>query len=215
MQIKPEYTIHQQNSHLGWDNSIQPVQKVPSGTILEFETLDASGGQITQKSTVDDVSNLDFSKVNPVTGPVFVEGAKPGDALKITILEFKPSGWGWTAVIPGFGLLGDEFQEPALYIWEYDPVSLKPASFIKGITVPLKPFPGTIGLAPALEGTHSIVNPRRVGGNMDTSDLSVGTELYLPVEVEGALFAMGDAHAAQGDGEVCGTAIESPMIVNV
>ena len=79
----------------------------------------------------------------------------------------------------------------------------------------MKPFPGTIGVAPAPSGAHSVVNPRPVGGNMDTRDLSAGSVLYLPVEVPGALFSLGDAHAAQGDGEVCGTAIESPMQVTV
>jgi acetamidase/formamidase len=164
---------------------------------------------------LEDVKNIDFEKVNPVTGPVYVDGAEPGDALKVTILSLKPSGWGWSAVIPGFGLLADQFEEPALHIWKYDPISLAPAPFLKGATVPLKPFPGTIGLAPAPEGDHSVVNPRRVGGNMDTRDLSEGTVLYLPVEVPGALLSLGDAHAAQGDGEVCGTAIESPMHVTV
>ncbi len=81
--------------------------------------------------------------------------------------------------------------------------------------MPLKPFTGTIGLAPAAAGLHSIVAPRRVGGNMDIRDLSAGTELFLPVEVAGALFSVGDTHAAQGDGEVCGTAIESPMRVTL
>ena len=84
-----------------------------------------------------------------------------------------------------------------------------------GGKVPLKPFAGTIGLALAEPGLHSIVPPRRVGGNMDIRDMSVGTELYLPVEVDGALFSIGDTHAAQGDGEVCGTAIESPMQITV
>ncbi|UCF95548.1 MAG: acetamidase/formamidase family protein [Desulfobacterales bacterium] len=205
----------QEQSHFGWDRSIPPVLKISSGRVVAFETLDASGGQISSTSTLADVQNLDFSKVNPVTGPVYIEEAEPGDALKVTLLGFKPSGWGWTAVIPGFGLLADEFVEPALYIWEYDPETLAPAAFLKGVRVPLKPFPGTIGVAPAPEGEHSVVNPRRVGGNMDTRDLGGGTELYLPVEVPGALFSMGDAHAAQGDGEVCGTAIESPMEVTV
>ena len=190
------------------------VNVVP-GSILEIEAVDAGGGQITSDSTLEDVKNIDFEKVNPVTGPVYVDGAEPGDALKVTILSLKPSGWGWSAVIPGFGLLADQFEEPALHIWKYDPISLAPAPYLKGATVPLKPFPGTIGVAPAPEGDHSVVNPRRVGGNMDTRDLSEGTVLFLPVEVPGALLSLGDAHAAQGDGEVCGTAIESPMHVTV
>jgi acetamidase/formamidase len=177
--------------------------------------VDASGGQISPDSTVADVADLDLSKVNPVTGPVFVDGAEPGDALKVSFLSFVPSGWGWTAIIPGFGLLADQFEEPALHIWKYDPETLEPAVYRSGIRVPLKPFAGTIGLAPAEEGQHSVVNPRRVGGNMDTRDLNAGSDLYLPVEVPGALFSLGDVHATQGDGEICGTAIESPMQVRV
>ena len=157
------------------------------------------------------MATLDFEKVNPVTGPIFVDGAKPGDALKVTIDEFRPSGFGWTANIPGFGLLADQFTDPALHLWSYDESAAMPAMFSPAAKVPLKPFAGTIGLAPAEPGLHSVVPPRRVGGNMDIRDLAAGTVLYLPVEVEGALFSVGDTHAVQGDGEVCGTAIESPM----
>ena len=94
-------------------------------------------------------------------------------------------------------------------------MELTPCAYGPGGRVPLKPFCGTIGVAPAETGTHSIVPPRRVGGNMDIRDLAGGTVLYLPVEVDGALFSVGDTHAAQGDGEVCGTAIESPMDVGL
>lgn len=206
-----DYTIHGSHHHFGWDNSFPPAQVVAPGSTIEFECLDASGGQLTAGSTVADVGTLDFGKINPVTGPIFVEGAEPGDALKITIESFKPSGFGWTANIPGFGLLADDFKEPALTIWKYDPASLEPALFGKEGRVPLKPFAGTIGCAPAEPGHHSVVPPRRIGGNLDIRDLAAGTVLYLPVEVAGALFSVGDTHAAQGDGEVCGTAIESPM----
>jgi acetamidase/formamidase len=156
---------------------------------------------------------LDFSRINPLVGPVHVEGAEPGDILQVTVLSFAPSGWGWTANIPGFGLLAEEFKQPALHLWRYDPATLAPALFGPWGKVPLKPFAGTIGVAPAEPGLHSVVPPRRVGGNMDVRDLAHGTELFLPVEVAGALFSVGDTHAAQGDGEVCGTAIESPMRV--
>jgi len=208
-----DHTIHGAHHHFGWDRSIPPVLTVAPGTTIAFECLDASGGQLTKDSTLADVGALDFGKVNPVTGPVFIDGAEPGDAVKVTIHEFQPSGFGWTANIPGFGLLADQFTEPALHIWKYDAASLAPALYGPGGKVPLKPFAGTIGLAPAEPGLHSVVPPRRVGGNMDIRDLAAGTELYLPVENAGALFSIGDTHAAQGDGEVCGTAIESPMNV--
>ncbi|WP_027169144.1 acetamidase/formamidase family protein [Mesorhizobium sp. WSM3224] len=208
-----DYTIHGRHHHFGWDNSFAPAERVAPGSTIEFQCLDSSGGQLKPDSTVADAAKLDFAKVNPVTGPIFVDGAEPGDALKVTIEMFKPSGFGWTANIPGFGLLADDFKEPALNIWKYDAASLEPALFGKNARVPLKPFAGTIGNALAENGLHSVVPPRRVGGNLDIRDLAAGTTLYLPVEVTGALFSIGDTHAAQGDGEVCGTAIESPMDV--
>ncbi|MBI1416025.1 MAG: acetamidase [Limimaricola sp.] len=212
------YTIHGAQHHFGWDNSIAPVERVEPGSTILFHCHDSSAGQLGPSSTVEDVKTLDFGKINPVSGPLWVEGAEPGDALKITIDSFAPQaqggkGWGWTANIPGFGLLADQFTDPALHVWTYDPDSLAPALWGKEGRVPLKPFAGTIGVAPAEKGLHSIVPPRRVGGNMDIRDLAAGTTLYLPVEVAGALFSVGDTHAAQGDGEVCGTAIESPMDV--
>ncbi len=208
-----DHTIHKHHHHVGWDHSIAPVLTVAPGESVEFEVFEASGGQLSPSSIVDDVGRMDFGKINPVTGPVSVDGAEPGDVLKVTLLSFTPSGWGWTANIPGFGLLADQFEDPALHLWQYDPATMTPAFFGHWGKVPLKPFTGTIGVAPGEPGLHSIVPPRRVGGNMDVRDLATGTELYLPVEVAGALFSVGDTHAAQGDGEVCGTAIESPMSV--
>ena len=187
--------------------------RIGPGETIEFQTIDASGGQLTLASKAADLGHLDFEKVNPVTGPVFIEGAEPGDAIKVTMLEFTASGWGWTGNIPGFGLLADQFKEPHLQLWKYDAAAMSPAMYGPGGRVPIKPFCGTIGLAPAEPGQHSIVPPRRVGGNMDIRDLGAGVELYLPVEVKGGLFSVGDTHAAQGDGEVCGTAIESPIAV--
>ncbi|MBP1848787.1 acetamidase/formamidase family protein [Rhizobium halophytocola] len=207
------YTIHSAQHHFGWDNALSPAERVTPGSTIRFECLDASGGYLTAHSTLDDLIALDFSKTNPVSGPIYIEGAEPGDAIKVTLESFKPSGFGWTANIPGFGLLADQFEDPALTLWSYDATGLTPALFGDHARVPLKPFTGTIGLAPAEPGQHSVIPPRRVGGNLDIRDLSAGAELYLPVEVAGALFSVGDTHAAQGDGEVCGTAIESPMEV--
>ncbi|MBI2800726.1 MAG: acetamidase/formamidase family protein [Gammaproteobacteria bacterium] len=211
--MKCQHTIHHAQGHYGWDNANPPVLHIAPGETVECHPLDASNGLITPASTVADIARLDFAKVNPVVGPVYIDGAKPGDALKVTLLGFTPSGWGWTANIPGFGLLADQFTEPHLHLWKYDAASMTPALYGPGGRVPLKPFCGTIGLAPAAAGLHSVVPPRRVGGNMDIRDLAAGTELYLPVEVNGGLFSVGDTHAAQGDGEVCGTAIESPCAV--
>ncbi|MFO1310851.1 MAG: acetamidase/formamidase family protein [Burkholderiales bacterium] len=208
-------TLHHHQGHLGWSSAFEPALRVEPGATVEFEVLDASGGQILPSSTAADIPRLDFAKVNPVVGPVYIDGAQPGDAVKVTILSFTSSGWGWTGVIPGFGLLADQFPAPALHVWSYDAGTLAPAMYGTGGRIPLRPFCGTIGLAPAEPGVHSIVPPRRVGGNMDIHDIAAGTELWLPVEVEGGLFSVGDTHAAQGDGEVCGTAIESPMSLAV
>ena len=213
MCVTCDHTIHRKNHNFGWNRDFTPALTAKSGQTIHFECLDSSGGQLGLHSTAKDIATLDFSKINPVTGPVYVEGAEPGDALKVTIRKFIPSGLGWTANIPGFGLLADQFKDPALHIWKYDTTTMAPALYGPKGRVPLKPFAGTIGVVPAEAGLHSIVPPRNVGGNLDIRDLSEGTTLYLPVEVKGALFSIGDTHAAQGDGEVCGTAIESQMDV--
>jgi len=205
--------IHRGARHCGWDNTLPPHLTVAPGDTVEFEVLDAAGGQIDRHAGVEALGRLDFAAVNPVTGPVCVDGAEPGDQLVVTVLGFTPSGWGWTANIPGFGLLADQFTTPALHHWHYDPAGAAPMLYGHYARVPLRPFAGTLGVAPAAPGLHSVVPPRRVGGNLDIRDLTAGTVLYLPVEVAGALFSVGDTHAAQGDGEVCGTAVESPMSV--
>lgn len=208
-----KHTIHSLHHHVGWDNSLEAVMEVEPGAVLTFETIDSSGAQLHKDATLEDLVRLDFSKVNPVTGPVRVLGAEPGDALKVSIRELKPSGWGWTANIPGFGLLAEDFVEPYLKTWHLEDATS--GEFLNGIHVPLRAFPGTIGVAPNEAGLHSVVPPRTCGGNMDVRDLTAGSTLFLPVQVEGALFSVGDTHAAQGDGEVCGTAIESPMEITL
>ncbi|MFM2476447.1 acetamidase/formamidase family protein [Celerinatantimonas sp. MCCC 1A17872] len=204
-------TIHDVNHHGVWDNSIEPVMTIKPGETVHFECLDSSGGQITKDSDVSVLSTLSMDLLNPVTGPVYVDGAQPGDILKVSIEQFIPSGFGWSAIIPGFGLLQDQFKDPALHLWHYDRHQMGACAYGDFAHVPLKPFAGTIGVAPAQSGQHSVIPPRQVGGNLDIRDLSAGSTLYLPVEVAGALFSVGDTHAAQGDGEVCGTAIESQM----
>ena len=213
MSITPDYVIHKHHFHNGWDNAYRPAAKIGPGEVVQFEITDASGGQITETSTVDVFKRYDPEKVNPVTGPIYIDNAEPGDTLKISVLSLDPSGWGWTAILPDFGLLADQFKEPHLHLWHFDKSVRTPATFCDSARVPLKPMIGTIGVAPAEEGFHSILPPRNVGGNMDIRDLNEGAILYLPVAVTGALFSVGDTHTAQGDGEVCGTAIESAIDV--
>jgi acetamidase/formamidase len=197
-----------------WDNSIEPALEIESGEAVELHVRDASDEQIHKRSGVEDVGNLDFSHVNPVSGPVFVKGVKPGDVLQVELVEFKPPEWGWTAIIPGFGLLAEEFPEPWLRISEVDAAAGR-VRWSERVTLAHRPFPGTLGVALPEPGEHPIVPPSRFGGNMDVKHLRAGVTLLLPVGVEGALFSLGDTHAAQGDGEVCGTAIETAMDVVV
>ncbi|TMV42248.1 acetamidase, partial [Thioclava sp. BHET1] len=154
MCINCNHTIHARQHHFGWDNSFAPVQHVAPGETVLFHCHDSSAGQIDLSATVETVTAMDFGKINPVSGPIYVEGAEPGDALKITIDSFAPQraagkGWGWTANIPGFGLLADQFTDPALTLWSYDPDTLSPALWGTEARVPLKPFAGTIGVAQA------------------------------------------------------------------
>jgi acetamidase/formamidase len=195
-----------------WDNSLVPALEVESGEAVELHVRDASDEQIHRDSGVEDVTKLDFTHVNPVSGPVFVKGARPGDVLAVELLEFRPPEWGWTAIIPGFGLLADEYPEPWLRISGVD-AEAAAVRFADGISLPYRPFPGTVGVAPSEPGEHPILPPSRFGGNMDTKHLRAGATLFLPVGAEGALFSLGDTHAAQGDGEVCGTAVEAAMDV--
>ncbi|KAJ3839893.1 Formamidase [Lentinula raphanica] len=210
------HSVARHQSHLAWDNSIQPILRVKSGETVKFDCLDASNGQITPESTVSNVSSLVFSNLDQVNGPIFVEDAQPGDTLKVEVLSIETADWGWTACIPGFGLLSDEFPEPALKIWKLD----KEEGFAyfdqeKGIKIPLRPFAGEMGVARKETGSFSTIPPYNTGGNIDTKHVTAGATLYLPIEVEGALFSMGDGHAAQGDGEVCGTAIETPIVAEL
>lgn len=207
-------TIHGDRTHLGWDRTVVPELEVDPGTTIGLQVLDASGGQMDPETPASVFLDWDASIGNPLTGPVKVRGAREGDALLVRIAGFETTGWGWTGVIPGFGLLADDFPQPELYHWTLEAGS-RTTDFKGAARVPLRPFPGTLGVAPGEWGNHSSTPPRRVGGNLDVRDLVEGTTLCLPVEVDGALFSLGDTHAAQGDGEVCGTAIESPMTVFV
>ena len=208
MATTPSIHIARDRFHLAWDPAIPPIETVPSGSIVTFDLDDASGGQLGPDSTRADLAALDFSRVDQVNGPIAVDGAKPGDTLQIDLLAFQPADWGWTASIPGFGLLADEFPDPVLRITRI-PAS-GPAEFLPGIRVPVVPFCGEVGVAPET-GPRSTIPPDRHGGNMDTRHLTAGATLFLPVFQAGGRLSIGDGHAAQGDGEVCGTAIETPM----
>ena len=217
MNTPPTHTIHSKYHHWCWNRALPPALYVQAGDEVFINTLESSGGQIDEHAVDSDVGKLDFARVNPVTGPIFIEEAQPGDAIKITINEMTPSHTGWSAIIPDFGLLPDLFTEPVLKLWRYDPLTAHSVSYSDVARVFLKPMVGSIGLAPAGWGDHDILPPRQVGGTMDIRDVGVGSTLYLPVEVAGGLLSVGDTHAAQGDGEVCGTGLESAidMVISI
>lgn len=179
-----------------------PAISVDPGTTILFETLDALNGQI--RSDEDSASQINLDQVNAATGPVFINHAKPGDTLVAEILDIKPADWGSALIIPGFGFLQDTIPGPYTRVFQVD----IDGSFHygDGIRFGLKPMIGTIGVAPTepittlSSGVH--------GGNLDTTDICTGSKVFLPVLVDGALFGVGDVHAAMGDGEVCGTGIE-------
>ena len=208
----PEYTLGPENSHNRWSSTIPPQLTVPSGAVVEVFTKEASDGQITEATTAEDLANVDFDLIHALTGPIFVEGASPGDILAVTLHEIEVQGWGWAGIFPGFGFLADEITGPWIRGFPMEPGATEVA-FNDDITIPLAPFAGVMGVAPDTDSMLVTIPPRTNGGNMDNRHMIAGTTVYFPVQVEGALFSIGDAHAAQGDGEVSGSAIETPVRV--
>ena len=194
--------------HYAWDNALAPRLRIEPGDTVVFDTRDAADGYYTPASTHADVLARGPFRGHPLTGPVAVEGARRGDVLVVEILEVAPRApFGWTAIRPGRGLLPEtDFPKPFLQIWDVSDGAV--ARMGRDIAVPIEPFPGVLGTALDQPGAHSTMPPRKNGGNMDVKQLTAGTTLYLPVWVDGALFSVGDGHAAQGDGEVCVTAVE-------
>lgn len=213
MGVAPEYrSIHvgRDHKHTKWSKNIEPALSVRSGDTVTFDALDSSNGQIGAASDATSIGKMDLALANPVFGPIFVQDAEPGDVLRVEVLDLKVAGWGWTAVIPNFGLLADEFPEAALKIWRLDAAGAT-TSLKHNVRIPLRPFLGCMGVAPASDEPLSTIPPTNAGGNLDCRELSIGTVVFLPVQTRGALFSCGDGHAAQGHGEVCGTAIETPL----
>ena len=209
---EPDFVLDASKTHSKFSRTIAPVLRVPSGSVIRVETKEATDGQFTPESTAEAVSQLDLSRVHPLTGPVYVEEAQPGDVLAVELLKIELSDWGWAAVVPGLGFLSDEFKTPYLKHFEIDK-GQKVVRFNDTIELPLHPFPGVIGVAPDTTDLLSTIPPRANGGNLDDPHLVAGTTVYLPVFVAGGLLSVGDPHATQGLGEVCGTAIESPLTI--
>jgi len=206
-----ERRLDDQSPHAFWDRSLAPRLTIEPGDTVVFETLEGTG-QISSNSPHEALESLDPELIHPLTGPVGVAGAEPGDTLEVEVLSLRHKGWGWNGVIPGFGLLADEFGQPYLHHYE---LTSDECLFSESIRIPFQPFCGVMGVAPEEEGRFDTTPPRRNGGNVDVRHLTPGARVFLPVLVEGALFSCGDCHAAQGDGEVNGTGIETPMEVTL
>ncbi len=180
----------------------------PGDTVVVW-TRDVSDNQITPDSDTSVIAGLDWDRVYPLNGPIGVASAEPGDTLAVEILDIRTQGWGWTAVLPGLGLLPEDFPDP--YLRVFDVSSAQFAHMRHDVAIPLAPFFGTMGVCPAGASAQPVIPPGTFGGNMDIRQLVAGSTLYLPVQVEQALFSCGDAHGCQGDGEVCVTGLEAPM----
>jgi acetamidase/formamidase len=207
--IPATHNAPEDHVHYTWDTGNAPSLTIADGDTVVFHTRDVSDNQIGPGSDTSAVAGMDWERVYPLAGPIHVQGAQPGDTLAVEILDLHTQGWGWTAILPGLGLLPEDFPEAYLRVFDISDGEVVP--FREDIEIPLEPFMGTMGVCPAGASAQPVMPPGTFGGNMDTRQLVAGTTLYLPVQVEGALFSCGDAHGCQGDGEVCVTGLEAPM----
>jgi acetamidase/formamidase len=194
--------------HHEWDADLEAVVKVDSGDVVHFDIKAAGEGQVWPGAKFED-TRFDFDTIYNLCGPVYVNGARPGDMLEIEVLDLRAGDWGWTAFLPGMGLLAEDFPEG--YVRTFDLTQGNTTTLVPGVEIPIAPFLGVMGNHPGTAGRQLPFPPHHGGGNMDNRHLTAGTTLWLPVFVEGAMFSCGDSHAAQGDGEVCVSAIECPM----
>ena len=192
--------------HHDWRSDRTPALVVESGDTVHYDLLMAGDGQVTRTSEALDVA-WDWDTLYNLGGPIAVDGARPGETLRVDILALTPGEWGWTAVLPELGLLPDEFPEPILRLFDIgDRIEVAPLARVR-----VRPFLGTMGVVTGEPGRLPPFPPHRGGGNIDCRHLIAGSTLYLPIHADGALFSCGDPHAAQGDGEVCVSAVECSM----
>jgi acetamidase/formamidase len=214
--------------HGDWLGTRPPRLTIASGDTVVIETRDAANGKVRdrvpdeafqalppdiQALVIEGAERYKYDEVTPghaLTGPIAIEGAEDGDVLQIDVLDIKPAVWGWSSISPGFGLLAEEFALTYVQFWDLRSGTHAPLG--ENIRVPLEPHLGVMGVAPRTNEPMSTIPPRCVGGNIDIKQLTAGSTLYLPIHVPGALFSTGDAHAAMGDGEVCGCGIEMESV---
>ena len=199
--------------HYTWDTGHEAVLGIESGDTVVVWTREVADNQITPESDSSAIDAIDWDRVYPLAGPIAVAGAEPGDTLAVEILDIHTQGWGWSGIIAGFGLLPEDFPDSYLRIFDISNGSF--AYIGDNVAIPLAPFFGTMGVCPAGASAVPVMPPGLFGGNMDTRQLVRGATLYLPVQVEGAMFSCGDAHGCQGDGEVCVTGLEAPMYASL
>lgn len=221
----PSFSCPLDAVHRAWDNGLAPALSIDPGDTVTFTTIDASDGRIEPPPWAGEPpverrgTQPAGASGHPLCGPIAVRGARPGDALVVDTVAIAPGAWGWTAL--GNGVLGAEVAERGLAYWDLRGEWAAPwsaearSSPFMGVRVPIQPFCGVMGVAPAEAGEQSTIPPRAVGGNLDVRQLVPGSTLFLPVAVAGGLFSVGDVHAAQGDGEVCGTGIECAATVTL
>jgi acetamidase/formamidase len=207
-----EHRFSAEPTHSVWDRSLAPRLHIEPGDEVAFQCVDASGGQVYPAMTTAQYLAIDRTRIHALSGPVWIEGAEPGDVLEVDVLSTRHAGWGWSSVIEDLGFLKDRFREPYLFHWQLDGQS---TSSLAPAVVPVRPFLGVMGVARAEDGVFRTRPPGPFGGNLDVRELCAGSRLYLPVFNRGALFSCGDGHAAQGDGEVCINGIECPLDVTL
>lgn len=193
-----------------FEHKMDYVEKIFPGEVIKVETNDCFFQQIFQEDQV--LTEIDYDRLNPATGPIYVEGAEPGDLLQVKIIKIAPANKGVAAVVPNEGALGDQVTKPIIKVLTIE----DGYADYQGIKLPIRPMIGVIGVAPAKEeGTWATDSPWKHGGNMDTTDIKAGSTLYFPVNQKGALLALGDCHALMGDGEICFTGLEVPAEVTL
>lgn len=180
----------------------KPVAAVEPEEIFYLMTVDCYNGQINNERVLR--KDIDSSEINLATGPIYIKGVYPRDTIAVEILDIELLGNGVMPITPGMGILGNFVRQPSTKIIE---INGSEASFTKDISLPLCPMIGIIGVTPDGEKTHCSLQGNH-GGNLDTKEITIGSKVYLPVFVEGALLAIGDLHACMGDGEMSGTGVE-------
>lgn len=205
-------TLDRDHTRNRWNRDYPAALHIQSGDTLSLKMRDSSDSQVYPGISQAEFAKIDKTRVHALTGPVAIEGAEPGDALDIEILSYEHEGWAWTSLMPGLGLFGDEVKEHYLHLWKLDATQTRS---IPGTTLDLHPFCGIIGVQRAEAGEFRTRAPGTFGGNMDVRHLGAGARLILPVFTPGAGLCAGDAHAAQGDGEVSINGMEAPMTVTL